>query len=69
LSAISSNRKIHQQRSLGVDGKQGIINLNGGAIALGHPLGCSGARITAALLNMMKQQDTQIGLATIIERV
>jgi len=38
--------------------------LNGGAIALGHPLGCSGARITAALLNMMKQQDTQIGLAT-----
>ena len=65
LNAISSNRKIHQQRSLGLDGKQGIINLNSGAIALG----CSGARITAALLNVMEQQGTQTGLAAIIERV
>ena len=40
------------------------MNLNGGAIALGHPLGCSGARITTTLLNVMEQQDTQIGLAT-----
>jgi acetyl-CoA acyltransferase len=40
------------------------VNLNGGAIALGHPLGCSGARITTTLLNVMEQQDTQIGLAT-----
>ncbi|MFB6348463.1 acetyl-CoA C-acyltransferase FadA [Moraxella marmotae] len=44
--------------------KQDIVNLNGGAIALGHPLGCSGARITTTLLNVMEQQDTQIGLAT-----
>ncbi len=41
--------------------KQDIINLNGGASALGHPLGCSGARITTTLLNVMEQQDTQIG--------
>ena len=34
------------------------------AIALGHPLGCSGARITTTLLNVMEQKDTQIGLAT-----
>ena len=40
------------------------INLNGGAIALGHPLGCSGARIITTLLNVMEQQDTTLGLAT-----
>ena len=40
------------------------VNLNGGAIALGHPLGCSGARIITTLLNVMEQQDAKIGLAT-----
>jgi len=40
------------------------INLNGGAIAMGHPLGCSGARILVTLLNVMDQQDAHIGLAT-----
>ncbi len=40
------------------------INLNGGAIALGHPLGCSGARILTTLVNVMEQQDTHTGLAT-----
>jgi acetyl-CoA acyltransferase len=40
------------------------INLNGGAIALGHPLGCSGARILTTLLNAMEQKDAKIGLAT-----
>lgn len=40
------------------------VNLNGGAIALGHPLGCSGARITGTLLNVMEWKDGQIGLAT-----
>ena len=65
LNAISSNKKIHQQRSLGVDDKQDIINLNGGAIALG----CSGARITTTLLNVMEQQGTQTGLTAIIEHV
>ncbi|HEK1846057.1 TPA: acetyl-CoA C-acyltransferase FadA [Proteus mirabilis] len=40
------------------------INLNGGAIALGHPLGCSGARITTTLLNIMERKDAQLGLAT-----
>jgi acetyl-CoA acetyltransferase family protein len=40
------------------------VNLNGGAIALGHPLGCSGARIITTLLNVMEQQNTNIGLAT-----
>ena len=40
------------------------VNLHGGAIALGHPLGCSGARICTTLLNVMQQQDTTLGLAT-----
>ncbi|MFQ3788460.1 acetyl-CoA C-acyltransferase FadA [Halomonas sp. A29] len=40
------------------------VNLNGGAIALGHPLGCSGSRICTTLLNVMRQQDTTLGLAT-----
>jgi len=40
------------------------INLNGGAIALGHPLGCSGARIITTLINVMEQNDTKYGLAT-----
>lgn len=40
------------------------VNLNGGAIALGHPLGCSGARISTTLLNQMTQHDVQFGLAT-----
>ncbi len=43
---------------------QNKINLNGGAIALGHPLGCSGARIITTLLNVMEQQNTNTGLAT-----
>ncbi|WP_438466836.1 acetyl-CoA C-acyltransferase FadA [Marinomonas sp. PE14-40] len=40
------------------------VNLNGGAIALGHPLGCSGTRISTTLLNVMKEKDATLGLAT-----
>ena len=40
------------------------INLNGGAIALGHPLGCSGARIITTLLSVMEQKNSSTGLAT-----
>ncbi|PSU54765.1 acetyl-CoA C-acyltransferase, partial [Photobacterium aphoticum] len=41
------------------------VNLHGGAIALGHPLGASGARISTSLLNIMAQQDAQYGIATL----
>lgn len=51
-------------KALNLTDKQDIININGGAIALGHPLGCSGARITVTLLNAMEQMDTEVGLAT-----
>lgn len=40
------------------------VNLNGGAIALGHPLGCSGSRISTTLLNLMERHDVQFGVAT-----
>ena len=39
------------------------VNVNGGAIALGHPLGCSGVRISATLLHEMKRRDARYGLA------
>lgn len=41
------------------------VNVNGGAIALGHPLGCSGARISTTLLYEMQKRDVRYGLATI----
>ncbi|MDN5634642.1 MAG: thiolase family protein [Brevibacterium sp.] len=49
-------------RDLGLDPE--TVNSFGGAIALGHPLGCSGARITLTLLNRLEQADAKRGLAT-----
>jgi acetyl-CoA C-acetyltransferase len=43
----------------------GIVNVNGGAIALGHPLGCTGTRISVTLLHEMKKQRVRFGLATL----
>lgn len=40
------------------------VNLNGGAIALGHPLGCSGTRISGTLLRLMESKDATLGVAT-----
>lgn len=41
------------------------LNVNGGAIALGHPIGCTGTRITVALLHEMTKRDASLGLATL----
>jgi acetyl-CoA C-acetyltransferase len=41
------------------------ININGGAVSLGHPLGCSGARIVVTLLSVLEQNDGKIGVAAI----
>ena len=49
-------------KELGLDPKR--VNVNGGAIALGHPLGCSGARIMTTLIHEMKKRDSRYGLAT-----
>lgn len=50
-------------RDLGFDADR--LNVNGGAIALGHPIGCTGVRITTTLLHEMKQRDARRGLATL----
>jgi len=47
-----------------LDAMDDKVNLNGGAIALGHPLGCSGARITTSLMHLMREKDANVGLAT-----
>ncbi len=47
-----------------LDSLEEKVNLKGGAIALGHPLGCSGTRITTTLLNVMEDHDAELGLAT-----
>ena len=44
--------------------EQDRINVNGGAIALGHPLGCTGAKLTATLLREMRRRNTQYGMVT-----
>lgn len=48
---------------LGLDSKK--VNINGGAVSLGHPLGCSGARIIVSLLNVLEQNNAKIGTAAI----
>ena len=50
-------------RELGLD--EARVNLNGGAIAIGHPIGCSGARIVGTLMNVMQQNDARYGLASL----
>jgi acetyl-CoA acyltransferase len=49
-------------RELGLD--EEIVNVNGGAIALGHPLGCTGAKLTVQLIHEMHRRDVQFGMVT-----
>jgi acetyl-CoA acyltransferase len=49
-------------REAGLD--PGIVNVNGGAIALGHPLGCTGAKLTATILREMTRRKTGYGMVT-----
>lgn len=62
LNEAFASQSIACIRDLKVDPE--IINVNGGAIALGHPLGCSGARISTTLLYEMKRRKIRYGLAT-----
>ena len=50
-------------RELGIDTER--LNVNGGAIALGHPLGCSGARLMTTLVWEMRRRGARYGLATL----
>jgi len=63
LNEAFASQSIACVRELGFD--PAIVNVNGGAIAIGHPLGCSGARITTTLLHEMKRRpDVRYGIAT-----
>jgi acetyl-CoA acyltransferase len=67
IGLIESNEAFAAQslaviRKLGLD--EDIVNVNGGAIALGHPLGCTGARMTATLLHEMIRRGVRYGLVT-----
>ncbi len=67
LSLIELNEAFASQslaciKDLNLDKE--IVNVNGGAIAIGHPLGCSGTRISATLLHEMKKRGSKFGLAT-----
>ena len=68
LDLIESNEAFAAQscavnKEMGWDTSK--VNVNGGAIAIGHPIGASGARILVTLLNQMKRQDAKKGLATL----
>jgi acetyl-CoA C-acetyltransferase len=62
LNEAFASQSIACLEELGIDPE--IVNPNGGAIALGHPLGCSGTRISATLLYEMKRRNVRYGLAT-----
>ncbi|MDQ2967630.1 MAG: hypothetical protein M3R37_04845, partial [Actinomycetota bacterium] len=51
-------------RDAGLEERMDDINPNGGGISLGHPLGATGARVTATLLNELERRDAQHGIAT-----
>ncbi len=62
LNEAFASQSLACMRDLEID--PAIVNVNGGAIALGHPLGCSGARITTTLLHEMKKRNVRYGIAT-----
>jgi acetyl-CoA C-acetyltransferase len=62
LNEAFASQSIACIHDLGLDLEK--VNVNGGAIALGHPLGCSGVRISTTLLHEMKKRDSKYGLAT-----
>ncbi|MCP3740555.1 acetyl-CoA C-acetyltransferase [Rossellomorea sp. BNER] len=62
LNEAFASQSIQVIRKLGLD--EDKVNVNGGAIALGHPLGCSGAKLTLTLLHEMKRRNEQFGVVT-----
>jgi acetyl-CoA C-acetyltransferase len=63
LNEAFAAQVIACDRDLGLDAER--LNVNGGAIALGHPIGCTGVRITTTLLHEMKKRGARRGLATL----
>lgn len=63
LNEAFAAQVIACDRDLGFDAAR--LNVNGGAIALGHPIGCTGVRITTTLLHELQKRDAKLGLATL----
>ena len=62
LNEAFASQSIACMKELGVN--PDVVNVNGGAIALGHPLGCSGARISTTLIHEMQKRNVRYGVAT-----
>ena len=62
LNEAFASQSVAIIKELDVD--PNIVNVNGGAIALGHPLGCTGAKLTVQLLNEMKRRNQKYGAVT-----
>jgi acetyl-CoA acyltransferase len=62
LNEAFASQCLYSQQQLGFD--DDIYNVNGGAIAIGHPLGASGARLPVTLIHEMHKRDAELGLAT-----
>jgi acetyl-CoA acyltransferase len=62
LNEAFASQAIAVVREVGLD--EEITNVNGGAIALGHPLGCTGAKLTTQLIHEMKRRDVQFGMVS-----
>ncbi|MCI0706525.1 MAG: thiolase family protein [Ignavibacteriae bacterium] len=62
LNEAFASQSLAVIRDLGINPE--IVNVNGGAIAIGHPLGCSGARIMTTLVHEMKRRNVRYGVAT-----
>jgi acetyl-CoA acyltransferase len=62
LNEAFASQAVYVIRKLGLDPAK--VNVNGGAIALGHPLGCTGAKLTATLLHEMKRRKARYGMVS-----
>ncbi|RMG91644.1 MAG: thiolase family protein, partial [Candidatus Dadabacteria bacterium] len=62
LNEAFASQSLYVIRELGIN--PDIVNVNGGAIALGHPLGCTGAKLTATLLHEMKRRKARYGIVS-----
>jgi acetyl-CoA acetyltransferase family protein len=62
LNEAFASQSLASMQELGLNPE--IVNVNGGAIAIGHPLGCSGVRISATLIHEMQKRKVKYGLAT-----
>ena len=62
LNEAFASQSLQVIRELGLDVEK--VNVNGGAIALGHPLGCTGTKLTLTLLHEMRRRQVQFGIVT-----